>query len=217
MILTKRIDYMYNQRLEVYPSRYAVNSRYLKNITVTSGELIPPQVLPDESKVAGYESFPVYIRYRASHKLPRGLSLDTVTGTLSGRPLTDNETALLVIQFDVIGRDQGSLDKAGGKIAATYTLRLYPTLTYAGDIQLLTKGQQYEGGVPTVVGGAKPIRYSVKDPESLPPGLNVDTLLGRIFGTQHQGPGTDDCHARTRTHLVSSLFQFILGFLCWKN
>ena len=72
------------------------------------------------------------------------------------------------------GRDQRSLDDYGGRVAASYTLVLFPTIAYVGEIQVLTEDQQYEGGLPTITGGAPPIRYRIQHPATLPPGLHVD-------------------------------------------
>ena len=97
------------------------------------------------------------------------------------------------------GRDQRSLDDDyGGQVAASYTLVLFPTIAYVGEIQVLTEDQQYEGGLPTITGGAPPIRYHIQHPATLPPGLHVDEGTGRIHGAP------------------STLFRSQASYACYK-
>ena len=194
MVLKKDATlFVYNQRLEVFPARYASNTLHVRNVSVTSGEQMPDLILPRSAEIKGFGSFPASIQYRTSRPLPTGIELNPVTGTVFGRPVTGNESAVTLFRFEVIGRDEGSLDKQGGVVAAAYTIITFPTISYQGEIQLLTMSQQYDGGVPTVMGGAPPLRYTIKDAATLPPGLQVEQSSGRILGVSLCIPCT---HAR---------------------
>ena len=176
--------YMYNQRLEVFTQRYSQNVVHVQNVSITAGKVMLALELPVSAQVFGFQSYPVQIRYRNTSAIPLGIRLNTVTGALTGTPeSSNNESVLDLYEFNIVGRDQGQLDVAGGLVAASYKFVVFPKLTYAGDIQVLTIQQKYEGSVPTIMGGAAPIRFMIKDPATLPPGLQVDATNGKIYGS----------------------------------
>ena len=173
--------YMYNQRIEVFTQRYSQNKPFSRNISVTAGKVMPALALQQSAMVAGFGGFPVRIRYHNTAPMPPGITLDSITGTLTGtpQPTKDAVSSLYLIHsFDVVGRDEGSLAVDGGLVAASYKIVVFfPTLRYTDNIKILTIRQSYEGNVPTTVGGVPPMRFSIKDPATLPPGLMVCALL----------------------------------------
>ena len=180
-----RQKFMYNQRLEVFPRRYEDNIVAIVNASVTSGKAMVPLGLPPSAQVKGFGSFPVQVYYSNNSALPAGVVLNTETGVLSGIPVT-NSKSMERITFEIVGRDQGSLSSHRGLKAAVCTFDVFPTLRYGGDIQVVTIGQYYQGTSPTVQGGKAPVRYSIKNPAALPPGLSVDKTNGMVTGSPTQ-------------------------------
>ena len=87
MVLEKNgANYLYNQRLELYPARYADTMLYTRNVSVTSNEKMADLWLPDTARVKGYGSFPTHILYRNSSALPVGVVLDPETGASMRAP-----------------------------------------------------------------------------------------------------------------------------------
>ena len=64
---------------------------------------------------------------------------------------------------------------------ALYTFTVAPTIVNGGDIQILTVNQRYDGGVPTVTGGAAPKRFLIED------GMNKYRAHGWYVGVDKFG------------------------------
>ena len=181
VVATQGKKYMYSQKLEVFTKRYSANKPFSSNISVTAGEKMAALGLQKSAMVTGFGGFPVKIRYHNTAPIPPGMALDSVTGSLIGTPESNKNAAIRlysIYSFDIVGRDEGSLDMDGGLVAASYKIVVFfPTLKYTDNIKTLTIRQNYDGTVPTIVGGVPPMRFSIKDPATLPPGLMARVLF----------------------------------------
>jgi len=112
--------------------------------------------------------------YAVAPALPMGLSLDTMTGIITGTPTAITATATYVV----------TATNAGGSTTANLDLTVTdaaPTgLTYSANPALYLRGTAITANTPASGGGAV-VSYSVAP--ALPPGLSLDTATGAISGT----------------------------------
>lgn len=111
-------------------------------------------------------------QYEVTPLLPDGLSLDSVTGIISGTPLTESAPADHTVR--AIG--------PGGETTTVLTITVLPeppgTVDY-GALVVFCVGEA--GVVDPVVTGGVPTSFTI-DP-ALPPGLSIGPVSGRIEGT----------------------------------
>ncbi|MBT94138.1 MAG: hypothetical protein CMA60_04855, partial [Euryarchaeota archaeon] len=111
--------------------------------------------------------------WSVSPSLPAGLSLDSITGAISGTPTAVASSATYTI----------TASNTGGSDTATVTIivnDIAPSITYSSSSLTLTKGTAMTIETVTSTGGAV-VTYSVSP--SLPAGLALDTSTGAISGT----------------------------------
>jgi uncharacterized repeat protein (TIGR01451 family) len=112
--------------------------------------------------------------YSVSPALPAGLSLDTVTGVISGTPTA--VTALT--SYTVTATNTGGSTTVG--ISITVNAVMPSGLTYSSNPAVYTKGVAIPANTPSHSGGAI-VSYAVSPP--LPAGLSLNTTTGVITGT----------------------------------
>jgi hypothetical protein len=114
------------------------------------------------------------ITFRVIPTLPSGLSFDTSTGLISGIP----EAARARDSFTV------SAINSEGSFAVKIYITILPeapkALTYSFDSAVYTINVPIAQNVPSYSGGT-PAKYECAP--TLPAGLNIDALLGTIYGT----------------------------------
>jgi Tfp pilus assembly protein PilV len=103
--------------------------------------------------------------------LPNGLSLDPVTGTISGTPTVTGTFNVAVSVSDTIGQTP----------TKTFALRINPNpaITNPAGLPEWTIDRDYPGTAIVVTGGTSPFAWSAT---GLPPGLAIDPTLGVING-----------------------------------
>jgi len=112
--------------------------------------------------------------YAVSPALPAGLTLDAVTGQLTGTPTALTASAT----YTVTASDSGGTTTAGLTFAVN---DVPPTgLTYAGLPAAFTKGTAITALTPAS-GGGTVTHYAVSP--ALPAGLTLDAATGRLSGT----------------------------------
>ena len=130
-----------------------------RRVTIT-----PDTVLSTGGAVTGYSVSPA---------LPAGLSLNTSTGLISGKPTVVSASA----NYSVVASGPGGLDTAVVSIAVQDTAPafayLHPTSDYLKNSAISPNTVVSSGGAVTV--------YHVSP--SLPNGLSLDTVSGAISGT----------------------------------
>lgn len=112
-------------------------------------------------------------KYTASPSLPLGLTLDSLTGIISGVPLLPYDSPFECIISAI---------NSGGETQTTIVFNIKDIPLYSllySTPSILTKGKQISNLNPEVSGGF-PISYRVEP--SLPSGLTLDTINGIISG-----------------------------------
>jgi hypothetical protein len=107
--------------------------------------------------------------YAVTPALPAGLTLDAVTGAISGMPVAGSSAAYTVTASNAAGSATAAL---------TIVVLVPPTLTYAGPVTGAV-GQPLAQVVPTLGGNADYIYFVPR----LPDGLTLDPVTGIISGT----------------------------------
>jgi hypothetical protein len=109
-----------------------------------------------------------------SSPLPAGLTLDSMTGVISGTPTTLQVAAPYTI----------TANNSGGSSSATLSITVNDvapnSLSYSNSLPVYTIGTTIPNNTPTVYGGAI-TAYTVSP--ALPSGLNLNFLTGVISGT----------------------------------
>lgn len=109
--------------------------------------------------------------------LPAGLTLDPVSGIISGTPVTPGAASLLV----------SATDKAGSVATGIFQLQVIDPKTpsiFTPPLPDAMVGTPYQTGL-SAAGGQSPYAWSVST-GSLPPGLSLDPASGAITGTPSQ-------------------------------
>jgi hypothetical protein len=114
--------------------------------------------------------------YSVSPALPAGLSLDTSTGVISGRPAVATASAVYV----VTATNAAGSTAVNLTIAVTATLLPPSNLTYSLNPAVYVTGTAVAPNTPSSSGGAV-ASYSVSP--ALPAGLSLDASAGVISGT----------------------------------
>ena len=138
---------------------YSHNGAYYKD------SLIPPNV----PKYNG-----VVTRFSLSAPLPPGLTMDTVTGIITGRPTTTGSYAETITAHNSVGMTSLSLP-------FTITVMQPPTSLYYNTPVIYTINAPINPNVPTLGGGTINVTYSVSP--ALPKGLGIHASSGIISGT----------------------------------
>ena len=112
--------------------------------------------------------------WSVSPSLPNGLSLDAVTGTISGTPTAITSTAT----YTVLASNSGG--SATATVTFTITDAAPSSITYSPSSLTLTKNVALSTVIPTSSGGAV-TSWSISP--TLPLGLSFDTSTGAISGT----------------------------------
>jgi uncharacterized repeat protein (TIGR02543 family) len=114
------------------------------------------------------------MRYVASPRLPKGLYLNSTTGSISGTPMEVTATATYTI----------TATNADGSTTATYAITVNDiapsALTYSSNPAAYTAGVAIPVNTPTNAGGIV-VSYAVSP--ALPAGLSLNTSTGVISGT----------------------------------
>jgi uncharacterized repeat protein (TIGR01451 family) len=151
------------------------------NITVND---IPPANLSYTTPVAFVQGKPItplspsvsggaVIRYNITPSLPAGLSIDALTGIISGTPVIASSSSTYTVTATNSGGDALSNLNISVRDAAPSGLAYTTPHSY-------TKGMAIGSLIPAVSGGAV-LCYSVSP--SLPVGLSIDPVTGVISGT----------------------------------
>ena len=116
----------------------------------------------------------IVMRYVASPDLPKGLYLNSTTGSISGTPIEVAATATYAI----------TATNADGSTTTTYTITVNDVapsaLTYSSNPAAYTSGVAIPSNTPTNSGGGVML-YAVSP--ALPAGLTLNTSTGVISGT----------------------------------
>jgi uncharacterized repeat protein (TIGR01451 family) len=149
----------------------------IDDITITTASPLPPGTTGAAYSItfAAVGSTPPYTWSIFAGALPPGLTLDPVTGQLSGSP-----TAPGTFNFTVTATDTGALT---GSKAFTLVVSNPPplTITTASPLPNGLVQQPYSQTI-TATGGIPPYTWSISA-GALPPGLALDAVTGTISGT----------------------------------
>ncbi|MGO8970430.1 MAG: putative Ig domain-containing protein [Myxococcaceae bacterium] len=116
--------------------------------------------------------------FTVSPALPAGLSLDAVTGIITGTPTAVTATAAYTVT--------ASNAAGGAMVSLTITVNVATTLSYSTNPAVYTVGTQIAMNVPTFTGGT-PTGYVVSP--ALPAGLSLNASNGDITGTPTTASG----------------------------
>jgi cysteine-rich repeat protein len=122
------------------------------------------------------------VSYSVDPALPGGLSLDSLTGVISGTPAAITATA----NYAVTAQNSGGSTTAD--LVITVNDAPPANLAYGNNPAVYARGTQITPNEPTSSGGAV-VSYSVSP--ALPGGLNLDPVTGVITGT----PSTEGAQA----------------------
>jgi formylglycine-generating enzyme required for sulfatase activity len=160
--------------------------------------------------VSGGKTPPYNFRFQASSP-PPGLTLNSTTGVLAGRPTANGNYSFTV----------NSTDALGSVIVRNFALEIIPyTLTISGP--QTGNGTQYTAVAPlqySAIGGTAPYKYSTT---SLPPGLSINATTGLITGSMNGTSGTSNFTVtvtdnKSMTASVSCVFTVNPGTpLAWE-
>jgi uncharacterized repeat protein (TIGR01451 family) len=149
----------------------------INDITITTASPLPPGTTGAAYSItfAALGGTPPYTWSITAGALPPGLTLDPVTGQLSGSP-----TAPGTFNFTVTATDTGALT---GSKAFTLVVSNPPplTITTASPLPNGLVQQPYSQTI-TATGGIPPYTWSISA-GALPPGLALDAVTGTISGT----------------------------------
>jgi len=149
----------------------------INDITITTASPLPPGTTGAAYSItfAAVGGTPPYAWSISAGALPPGLTLDPVTGQLSGSP-----TAPGTFNFTVTATDTGALT---GSKAFTLVVSNPPplTITTASPLPNGLVQQPYSQTI-TATGGIPPYTWSISA-GALPPGLALDAVTGTISGT----------------------------------
>jgi len=113
--------------------------------------------------------------WSVSPALPAGLTLDPVTGTVTGTP-TVQQTASAYV---VTAANRGGSSTRSVSITVKH---IVPSgLTYSDNPIVYTRNSAISANTPSLSGGDAPTSYSISP--ALPTGLSLDTTTGVISGT----------------------------------
>jgi serine/threonine protein kinase len=131
-------------------------------------------------------------RKNTNASLPEGLTMDSTTGIISGVPRLDLATSEVeYYQVDVVVEAQAEKEphtvfENSMTQAAKFRLTLSPPILETGQSGFTaTVGSWYEGPIPSVTGGRKPLVFSYANVSTadLPNGLEINRNTGQITGT----------------------------------
>jgi hypothetical protein len=178
----------YNFTINVAPSIAGPNS--LPNWTV--GQPYPPQTIVPQGGTPGYSNFTV-----VGGSLPAGMTLDPVTGVISGTPTVPGPVN---IQVQV-------QDSTGAKTTTPYSFVIngLPAITGPASLQDWTIGQPYPNTQVELTKGTPAYSNYVVAAGALPAGMNLNQSTGLISGTPLQtGPFSLIIQAQDSTGAVAS-------------
>ncbi len=113
------------------------------------------------------------VSYSISPALPAGLSFDTATGVISGKPTAVSPAA----SYTVTATNSGGSARVNLRI--TVNDMAPSALSYTNNPAIYTKGEAITDNSPSSAGGAV-VSYSISP--ALPAGLSLDTATGVISG-----------------------------------
>jgi hypothetical protein len=156
----------YNFTINAAPSIAGPNS--LPNWTV--GQPYPPQTIVPQGGTPGYSNFTI-----VGGSLPAGMSLDPVTGVISGTPTVAGPVN---IQVQV-------QDSTGAKTTTPYSFVVasLPVITSPTSLQDWTVNQPYPTKTVVMSGGTPGYSNFVVTTGALPSGMTLNPATGVISGT----------------------------------
>lgn len=113
------------------------------------------------------------LRFSADGTLPPGLSVDATTGAVTGTP-----TTVGIYNFGVIATDANGFT---GRLNGAIEVDAQPVIVLPSTLATPRQGRPYSQALDAS-GGTPPYFYAVAS-GSLPPGLDLNPLTGRISGT----------------------------------
>ncbi|MFM7592148.1 MAG: putative Ig domain-containing protein, partial [Isosphaeraceae bacterium] len=163
---------LYNFTINVRPTIAGPNA--LPNWTV--GQPYPPQTIVPQGGTPGYSNFKV-----VGGALPAGMTLDPVTGVISGTPTVAGPVN---IQVQV-------QDAAGATVTTPYSfvVNSRPEIVQPQLLQNWTVGQPYPNTQVVLTNGTPAYSNYVVSAGALPAGMSLNQTTGLITGTPLQtGP-----------------------------
>jgi hypothetical protein len=170
----------------------------------TVGQPYPPQTIVPQGGTPGYSNFRV-----ASGQLPPGMTLDPVTGIISGTPTVPGPVSIVV---------EGQ-DSTGATMSTPYSFTINPLPQVVVTSETggkATVGEPYRGQVSVPTGGTGPFTYAITA-GALPAGVTLDPKTGVISGVPTGGQAgdypftvtvTDAAGAKSSANSVISLGYF---------
>jgi Tfp pilus assembly protein PilV len=108
----------------------------------------------------------------SANQLPTGLSIDPVSGVLSGTPTATGTWATQIMATDSLG------DTATTPF--TIVINSAPTITGPASLQDWTINRDYPGTAIVATNGTTPYAWSAIN---MPPGMSINAATGVVFGT----------------------------------
>ncbi len=179
---------LYSFAINVRPTIAGPNA--LPNWTV--GQPYPPQTIQPQGGTPGYSNFKI-----VGGALPAGMTLDPVTGVISGTPTVAGPVS---IQVQV-------QDAAGATVTTPYNfvVNSRPEIVQPQALQNWTVGQPYPNTQVVLVNGTPGYSNYVVAAGALPAGMSLNQTTGLIAGTPLQtGPFSLIIQAQDSTGAVAS-------------